>query len=64
MKDICWYHVLARYCVNYFIHSVGGVFMVIDNVIMKIFWRERGVGVKLVEEIEGFGRKRVCYYTG
>jgi len=38
-------------------------FMVIENVIVKNAWRGRGIGVKLMEEIEGIGRKRECYYT-
>jgi len=38
-------------------------FMVIENVIVKNSWRGRGIGVKLMEEIEGIGRKRECYYT-
>ena len=38
-------------------------FMVIENVIVKNDWRGRGIGVKLMEEIERIGRKRECYYT-
>lgn len=38
-------------------------FMVIENVIVKSAWRGRGIGVKLMEEIEEIGRKRDCYYT-
>ena len=38
-------------------------FMVIENVVVKRNWRGRGIGVKLMEEIEEIGRKRNCYYT-
>lgn len=38
-------------------------FMVIENVIVKSAWRGRGIGVKLMEEIEAIGRQRSCYYT-
>ncbi|SPF34525.1 GCN5 family acetyltransferase [Candidatus Desulfosporosinus infrequens] len=38
-------------------------FMVIENVIVKSDCRGRGIGVKLMEEIEAIGRKRECYYT-
>ena len=33
-------------------------FMVIENVVVKIASRGRGIGAKLMEEIEGMGRKR------
>jgi len=38
-------------------------FMVIENVIVKSAWRGLGVGAKLMEEIEGIGRSRGCYFT-
>lgn len=38
-------------------------FMVIENVVVKSTSRGRGIGVKLMEEIEKIGRKRNCYYT-
>jgi len=38
-------------------------FMVIENVVVKIAWRGKGIGAKLMGEIEGMGRKRKCYYT-
>ena len=38
-------------------------FMVIENVIVKSSWRGRGIGVRLMEEIEEIGRRRECYFT-
>jgi len=38
-------------------------FMVIENVVVKDAYRGRGIGAKLMEEIEKIGRKRACYYT-
>lgn len=38
-------------------------FMVIENVVVKSAWRGRGIGAKLMEEIEEIGRERNCYYT-
>lgn len=38
-------------------------FMVIENVVVKSAWRERGIGAMLMKEIEEIGRKRNCYYT-
>jgi ribosomal protein S18 acetylase RimI-like enzyme len=38
-------------------------FMVIENVIVKNALRGRGIGVRLMKEIEEIGRKRDCYYT-
>jgi predicted N-acetyltransferase YhbS len=38
-------------------------FMVIENVIVKSAWRGRGIGVRLMEEIEEIGRERECYFT-
>jgi len=37
--------------------------MVIENVIVKSAWRGRKIGARLMEEIEGIGRQRKCYYT-
>lgn len=38
-------------------------FMVIENVIVKNGWRGRGIGERLMEEIEEIGRERECFYT-
>ena len=38
-------------------------FMVIENVIVKNAWRGKGIGVKLMDEIEEIGRTRECFYT-
>ena len=38
-------------------------FMVIENVVVKSTWRGRGIGAKLMEEIEEIGQQRQCYYT-
>jgi len=32
-------------------------------VIVENAWRGRGIEARLMEEIEGIGRKRECYYT-
>lgn len=38
-------------------------FMVIENVIVKKEWRGKGIGARLMKEMEQIGRKRECYYT-
>lgn len=38
-------------------------FMVIENVIVNGAWRGRGIGVRLMEEIEEIGRTRNCYFA-
>lgn len=38
-------------------------FMVIENVVVKSTWRGRGIGAKLMQEIEEIGRNRNCYFT-
>lgn len=38
-------------------------FMVLENVVVKSTWHGKGIGVKLMEEIERIGRNRNCYYT-
>ena len=38
-------------------------FMVIENVVVNSAWRGRGIGAKLMEEIEEIGQQRECYYT-
>lgn len=38
-------------------------FMVIENVVVKSAWHGKGIGTRLMKEIEEIGRKRKCYYT-
>ncbi|WP_425800955.1 GNAT family N-acetyltransferase [Desulfitobacterium sp. Sab5] len=38
-------------------------FMVIENVIVKSTSRGKGIGARLMKEIEEIGRKKECYYT-